>query len=46
MPDTILAKIRDYFGMTASQMMQEWKALDSKSKEQIKAGIADGTFTY
>lgn len=38
--------IRDFFGMTAKDMIKEWKLLSEGSKDQIRQGLADGSLTY
>jgi hypothetical protein len=46
MPDNILATLRDFFGMTSAEFAREYKLLTAEDKNQIKAGILDGTLTY
>lgn len=46
MADNILSQIRDFFGMSSADFAREYKALSTEDKEQIKAGIANGTLTY
>lgn len=41
-----LKAIMAFFGMTASEMVKEWKRLSEADKEQIKSGIQDGTLSY
>ena len=38
--------IRDFFGMTAKDMIREWKLLTEESKDQIRTGLGNGTLTY
>lgn len=46
-PETVSIKdIRDFFGMTAKDMIKEWKGLSEESKAQIRQGLADGSLTY
>lgn len=42
----LLKEIRDFFGMTASQMVKEYKVLTEKDKADIRKGIEDGSLTY
>jgi hypothetical protein len=46
MAEASVKDVKDYFGMSSKEMMTEWKALDDKSKAEIKAGIGNGTLTY
>ncbi len=42
-----LKDISTFFGYGAlAAFAKDWKALDDKSKDQIKGGIKDGTFDY
>jgi hypothetical protein len=41
-----LKDIREYFGMTAKELMAEWPKLSDEDKVQLRTGIADGTHTY
>lgn len=39
--------IKDFFGYDSlSAFSADWKALDDRSKEQIKQGLEDGSFDY
>ena len=49
MPDASLSDVAKFFrrgNEPLSEFAKEWKALDDKSKEQIKKGIGDGTYNY
>lgn len=41
-----LKAVAEFFGGPLSQFSQEWRELDETSREQIKNGIGDGTYTY
>lgn len=43
-----LKDVREFFGMTVGQFRDEWtkQGLTEEDKEQIKAGIGNGTMTY
>ncbi|QFG14288.1 hypothetical protein PBI_TOURACH_50 [Mycobacterium phage Tourach] len=42
-----MKKIMEFFGFTsAGKFMPEWKALTDQDREQLKAGIEDGSLTY
>lgn len=41
-----LAEVRDYFGLSAKQMMSDWRKLTEDDKRQLRAGLGDGTLTY
>lgn len=45
-PQGTLKDVRDYFGMTSTDFAKEWRQLTDADKEQIKAGIWNGTETY
>lgn len=42
----LLKEIRDTLGMTAKDMIREWKDLPEKDKNDIRKGVEDGTLTY
>lgn len=47
MPEqNILAKCRDFFGMSSGDFAREWKQLSAEDKAQIKGGIENGSLTY
>ena len=48
MAGTPLKLIRDFFGMNMNEMKAEWTqgGLTEKDKEQIIAGLQDGTLNY
>lgn len=47
MPDATLKQVQEFFGYpTLSAFSQDWKALPDADRQQIKAGIGDGTLTY
>lgn len=40
-------EIKEFFGYAKlTEFSADWKALDDKSKAQIREGIGSGTFTY
>lgn len=41
-----LKAVMEFFGMTAKEMMKEWKAMSDKDKVEIQSGLANGTLTY
>jgi hypothetical protein len=41
-----LKPIMEFFGMSAKEMMTEWKQLTPKDKEEISSGIQSGSLTY
>lgn len=41
-----LKQVRDFFGIEGKDMVAEWRTLSEKDKEQLRAGIGDGTLTY
>jgi hypothetical protein len=44
---TTLNDLRQFFGIeSAAKFRAEWMALTTEDRDQIKAGIADGTYTY
>lgn len=42
----ILTVVKEYFGMSAKEMMAEWPELTSEDKQQLMVGIASGTLDY
>lgn len=44
--DATLKDIRDYFGLTVSEMTQAWKAMTDKDKTDLKSGIGNGSLDY
>jgi len=38
--------VREFFRMSLAEMKAEWVPLPQKDKEEILAGIEDGTLTY
>jgi hypothetical protein len=42
----ILAEIKDFFGMSASEFMAEWKELSPEDKADLKTGFENGSMTY
>lgn len=41
-----LKAVMAFFGMTAKEMVKEWKALTQEDRDQIRNGIEDGSLTY
>lgn len=41
-----LKAVMEFFGMSAKDMMKEWKAMSEKDKVDIQSGLANGTLTY
>lgn len=41
-----LKLVREFFGMNLQQMKTEWQTLPQKDKDEITAGLKDGTLTY
>lgn len=39
-------RIIEFFGMTAGEMIKEWKLLTDEDKKQIREGILNGSLTY
>lgn len=54
MANGTIKQVKEYFGMNLAEMKAEWtgtgqpdnKRLTPLDKEQIQAGIGNGTFTY
>jgi hypothetical protein len=48
MSDTkpLLVRIREALGMDTKTFTQEWKTLPQEDRDQIKAGVENGTMTY
>ena len=46
MAEQSLKAIMAFFGMTAKDMVKEWKMLSDKDKQQIREGIENGSLTY
>lgn len=46
MAENSLKSIMEFFGMSASEFMKEWKLMDEQDKTQLKNGIRDGSLTY
>lgn len=47
MGDITIKDIKDFFGYDSlKDFSVDWKALDDRSKQQLKAGIQDGSFDY
>jgi hypothetical protein len=38
--------VREFFGMTLQEMKTEWIPLPDQDKEEILAGLSDGSLTY
>lgn len=43
---TVIVKLRDFFGMSSSEFMTEWKDLTEQDKDDLKKGALDGTWNY
>lgn len=46
MAEAGLKIVMQFFGMSAKDMMREWKLLSMKDREDISNGIANGSLTY
>lgn len=47
MPEATLVQVKDYFGYASlSAFSKDWKQLTEEDREQLKAGIGDGSLTY
>lgn len=46
MAEATLKAIREFFGMSVKEFRDEWMTLPKPDKDQIKAGLSDGTLTY
>ncbi|MEU6674852.1 hypothetical protein [Streptomyces sp. NPDC046925] len=50
MPDnttaTPLKLVKEYFGLKLNEMRTEWTPMPQKDKDEILAGLRDGTLTY
>jgi hypothetical protein len=46
MADATLKNVMAYFGIPTGIFSREWKELTDADKQQIKAGIGNGTETY
>ncbi len=46
MADQSLKKVMVFFGMSAKEMMTEWKPLSDSEKAQVRTGIEGGSLTY
>lgn len=44
--EATLVEIRNYFGLTAKELMAQWKLLTDQDKEDLKVGIGSGSLTY
>jgi hypothetical protein len=43
----MLKVIMEFFGYKKlTEFSKDWKALDERSREQLRTGLADGTFDY
>ena len=45
-PKSDLILIKEFFGMSATETMQETKALTPEDKKQLGDGIRNGSLTY
>lgn len=43
---TLIQTVKEFFGMSAQQMVREWKMLSEEDKEQIREGLMNGSLTY
>ena len=41
-----LLDTKKFFEMTMADFNRDWKLLDQKSRDEIRLGIGNGTFTY
>lgn len=41
-----LKMVRDFFGLKLADMKTEWTPMPQKDKDQIIAGLTNGTLTY
>lgn len=41
-----MVKVMKFFGMSTTEFRKEWAQLTDQDREQIKAGVADGSLTY
>lgn len=46
MAEATLKQVREFFGLSVSEMTQAWKELSDKDKSDLKKGIGDGTLNY
>lgn len=46
MPVSILKTVREFFGMTLSEMKEQWVPLPESDKQDIIKGLTDGSLTY
>lgn len=47
MAEATIKQVMEFFGYTStSSFMAEWKALDTKSKDQLRAGVGDKSLNY
>lgn len=44
--DPRMTQVKKFFEMDAKAFVSEWRELTDDDKEQLKAGVADGTLTY
>jgi hypothetical protein len=38
--------LKEYFGMSASEFMKDWKLMSEKDKADLKTAITNGSLTY
>lgn len=38
--------VRDYFAIESKRFALEWRNLTAQDKEDLKAGLSDGTLSY
>ncbi|MFI1408766.1 hypothetical protein ACH4Y0_02325 [Streptomyces sp. NPDC020707] len=41
-----LKLVREFFGLNLSEVKEEWSTLPQRDKDDIVAGLRDGTLTY
>ena len=41
-----MLQVKEFFGMPTREFSTAWKALTDQDKEQLKAGIGNGSLTY
>lgn len=44
--EATIKQVMEFFEMSTTDFMAQWKALDADSKQQLKAGIGNGSFNY
>lgn len=46
MAEATLKQVTEFFGIPLSQFAKEWKQLTEEDRQQLKAGIGDGSLNY